>query len=78
VRRQEVPEPEPDEDEPDEEEPDEDELGEDEPDEELADEDEEESLLGAVVVLEDDASPDDFSEALGARVELLPARESVR
>ena len=41
-------------------------------------EDEDESLLGAGVVLEDDESPDDFSEVLGASVELLPARESVR
>jgi hypothetical protein len=64
VRGQEVPEPE-------------DEL--DELDEEdAAVEDEDESLLGAVGVLEDDESPDDFSEALGVSVELLPARESVR
>jgi hypothetical protein len=67
VRRQEVPEPEA--------EPDEaDELDE----EDAAVEDEDESLLGAGVVLEDDESPDDFSDALGASVELLPARESVR
>ena len=46
--------------------------------EDAAVEDEDESLLGAVGVLEDDESPDDFSEALGASVELLPARESVR
>ena len=65
MRRQEVPEPE--EDEPDE-----------EPDEEPAVEDAEESLLGAVVVLEGDESPDDFSEVLGASVELDPERESVR
>ena len=67
MRRQEVPEPEDEPEVPDVVEP--------------AVEDEEESLLGDVVVLdplEDDVSPEDFSDVPGASVALVPERESVR